>query len=186
MRKTSSRIFSIIVVLGFLASWYWVEWSPVSSRALALCNGGYGTFDMKMYDAQIVQSVLAIMNPEGFAITFRYYIGDFSLILFFGLLQCLISKGIFSSLCARNLTFRVLYISSLAIPVIRGLADIVENSLLLRAAMIFPQVNGSEISIASMATKVKFALIFLWVLLILVGALLRFCLRKKRISDKAV
>ena len=41
----------IIAVILFVAVLFLTELSPFSSRAVALVNGGYGTFDMKSYDA---------------------------------------------------------------------------------------------------------------------------------------
>ncbi len=179
MRKSSSRLFYSVVIIGLLAAWYWVELSPVGSRALALCNGGYGTFDMKIYNVADVLNVLRMMTPEGFSISLRYYIGDFLLIVFFGLLQFKVTHDINNIDSSRCRRLRFLSITSMFAIVLRGLADILENTVILRSLFAFPQVSTTEIEIASVATKVKFALILLWVLLVLAGLLLRFVCRKE-------
>lgn len=48
----------IVIVITFLISLYLVESSPWGSESVALYNEGYGTFDMKIYDAETVYSIL--------------------------------------------------------------------------------------------------------------------------------
>ena len=70
------------VVIGFFIALYLVESDTFGSAAVAVHNGGYGTFDMKSYDEKIVAQVLAQADAECREAYYRYYGMDFLFILF--------------------------------------------------------------------------------------------------------
>lgn len=144
------RLVIIFSILFFAGVFYWVEFSPWSSKALASCNGGYGTFDMKEYSKESVSEVLSHTSEEGFRIYNRYLIGDFIFIIAFGLLQLLIIKGIYT----KNGLSKVKIIAY-AIIIVRGLFDFIENCMLELIVNGYPKISANEIMIASTATKFK-------------------------------
>lgn len=176
MKKFSGRLFCAIIIIGFFLILYWVE---ESSQVVEQYNGGYGTFDMKTYDFQTVETVLASMSPEGYQISYRYYIGDSLFIVFFGLLQCMISRIVYHTLKSRIQFVSILFILSIIIPILRGIADIIENIMLVHTLMRYPVINKSIIEIATIATQVKLGCIKFWVLFMIVGLLLRIILKCK-------
>jgi hypothetical protein len=157
----------------FLILLYWVEGGSWSSRAVAKYNDGYGTFDMKSYDVNTVEKVLSSMTPEGYRISYRHYVGDYLFTVVWGLLQCMISSSVYTSQNdSKNVTL-ILFTLAIAMPILRGIADIVENTLLVYTLKQYPLINTKIIEIAAMATKIKLGSIKIWALLILVGLIIR-------------
>lgn len=70
------KVSWIIALVAFTLTFYWVEFSPWSSQAVASYNNGYGTFDMKQYHVEDVTAVLGTMQKEGFTAYNRYLVGD--------------------------------------------------------------------------------------------------------------
>ena len=167
MKKNIGRIWYSIIIVGFLATLYWVEGSGLGGQAVADYNGGYGTFDMKEYNAQVVGEVLGVMEPEGFRVSYGYYLGDFLFVIFFGLLQLSILRGIFGLLVSRFRSARILFWLSMVFVVIRGLSDILENLLLLGTLMSYPVINQGIIEISAVMTQIKLGCIRAWVLILL-------------------
>ncbi|WKY43547.1 hypothetical protein Q5O14_13000 [Eubacteriaceae bacterium ES2] len=173
MIKISGWLSYLLMISLFLILLYWVEGGSWSSRAVAKYNDGYGTFDMKSYDVNTVEKVLSSMTPEGYRISYRYYVGDYLFTVVWGLLQCMISGSVYSSLnYSKNVTF-VLFTLAIALPILRGIADIIENTLLVVTLKHFPIINTKIIETAAMATKIKLGSIKTWALLILVGVIMR-------------
>lgn len=81
MKKFSKIMSCVIIIIGFFVVLYWVEFSSWSSREVSQFNEGYGTFDMKNYNAEIVEKVLSTMEPEGYNLSYGYYIGDYLLVI---------------------------------------------------------------------------------------------------------
>ena len=156
------------LILLFIISLYWVNFSPWSSAALQHYNNGYGTFDMKSYDVQKVYTVLSDMQPQGFTIYERYFIGDFLFVIGFGGVQILLSLAAYSWTKAR-------WIKGVAIgvPIARGIFDVIENVLLLIVLLGYPTQYPDMIKIASIATTMKLAMIKIWIGLVLVGLVIR-------------
>jgi hypothetical protein len=184
MKKYSSRLFGVIIIIAFLIMLYWVEGSNWSSQAVAQYNGGFGTFDMKTYDVRTVETVLAHMAPEGYKISYRYYIGDYLFIVFFGLLQCMISRIVYHSLISRTQVAYSIFTLSIAIPILRGIADIIENTMLVYTLMRYPVINKAMIEIATIATQIKLGCIKIWGLLIIAGLVMRMIVKYKGIMYK--
>ena len=152
------------LILLFILAFYWIEFSPWSSSALKNYNNGYGTFDMKSYDAQKVYTVLSDMEPQGFTIYERYFIGDFLFVIGFGGVHILLSLAAYGWAKSR-------WIKGVAIgvPIARGIFDVVENVLLLIVLLRYPTQYPEMVKIASMATNMKLAMIKIWIVLFLVG-----------------
>ena len=164
------------LILLFVFAFYWVEFSPWSSTALQNYNNGYGTFDMKSYDAQKVYTVLSDMEPQGFTIYERYFIGDFLIVIGLGGVQILLSLVAYGWAKAR-------WIKGVAIgvPIARGIFDVIENVLLLIVLLGYPTQYPDMIKIASRATTMKLVMIKIWIALILVGLVIK---ASKRILGK--
>ena len=80
LKSNKKHTITVAVVL-FIAALFLTEYSPFSSRAVALCNGGYGTFDMKVYNSGIYQSVMH--STTDFGVYLKYYLCDFLFIAAF-------------------------------------------------------------------------------------------------------
>lgn len=173
MKRLSSRLFYGIIIVGFFLVLYWVEGSGWSSQAVAQYNGGYGTFDMKTYDVHVVETVLASMKAEGYQISYRYYMGDYLFVIFYGALQCMISQMIYHSLKTRIQLGNTLALLSIIIPIVRGIADIIENTMLVCTLMRYPTINKAMIEVATIATQIKLGCIKLWGVLVLTGLIIR-------------
>jgi|LSQX01.3.fsa_nt_gb hypothetical protein len=176
MKKNLVWLFRIIIIIGFLLTLFWVEGS---SHRIAQHNGGYGTFDMKAYDAGIVETVLETMDSDGYKISYRYYIWDYFFILFLGLLQYMISRNIYHPLKSKIKVANLLLLLSIAILILRGIADIIENTMLLNTLMMYPTINKKMIEIAKFTTEIKLGCIKLWVLLMIIGLVMRLILNRK-------
>ena len=163
------------VVIGFFIALYLVESDTFGSAAVAVHNGGYGTFDMKSYDEKIVAQVLAQADAECREAYYRYYGMDFVFILFFGLLQYMLSGAVY-----RN-TKAVLKWIAVGVPIARGIFDMVENLLLLITISRYPDINSGMIRAASVSTQCKLWCIRIWVVFIL-GGLSYNAFRKSRLS----
>ena len=61
-------IVRIIIVVCFLISLYFVEAGFCGSSVVAEYNGGFGTVDMKFYDASVVRSALEPLGEEGMTV----------------------------------------------------------------------------------------------------------------------
>lgn len=157
------NIVKVCLIL-FAITFYWVEFSPWSSSAVASYNDGYGTFDMKQYGTEEVETVLGHMELEGFDIYDRYLIGDCFFILALGSIQILLS----SSVC-NGKKFSGLRNVLIGIAIARGCFDLVENIMLFMILHGYPDISQSQIRISSMATSIKLACIGLWSVLFLVG-----------------
>lgn len=157
-------------VLLFIITFYWVEFSPWSSTALQNYNNGYGTFDMKSYDANSVYMVLDQMSPKGFTIYENYLIGDFLFIIGFGGVQILLSLYVYK--WAKAKWIRPIMIG---VPVARGLFDIIENTLLFSVLLLYPMQHPIAVTIAGMATSIKLCMIGIWGGLLLLGIVIKTC-----------
>lgn len=169
-KQWNKRILWIITVLGFVLTLYLVEGSSWGSMAVAACNDGYGTFDMKTYHTETVERILGSMDADNFGAYYKYYIVDFVFLLFFGTFQCLVMDGLYGKLSFyQNKWCRVLI---LGVPILRGACDILENILLMYTIASYPQINAGIIETASAATWCKLLCIRIWSALLLLGIVL--------------
>lgn len=167
--KNKKRFVNTIIIIGFLCTLYWVEFSTCGSQAIAQYNGGYGTFDMKSYDTNGVDKVLSNMENEGLRRYYQYYFGDYLFILFFGLTQAIVSKNV----CSKDgiLKHMLVYRIGIGAILIRGIADFLENTLLLVTLIRYPSINGLVITSASICTQVKLCCIMVWIGSMIIGIL---------------
>ncbi|PHV69720.1 hypothetical protein CS063_14070 [Sporanaerobium hydrogeniformans] len=165
------------IILLFIITFYWVEFSPWSSTALQSYNNGYGTFDMKSYDVKSVYTVLGQMEPKGFIIYKKYFIGDFLFVIGFGGVQILLS--LYAYKWTRAKWLRIIVIG---VPTARGLFDIIENILLLSILLLYPVQHPMAVTIAGMATTMKLCMIGIWGGLFILGIVIKlgqFIMRKR-------
>lgn len=155
-------------LLFFALILYWIELSPWSSKELAKYNNGYGTFDMKSYNQSEVYEVLDDMQPKGFEIYERYFIGDYLFTVMLGALQIMLILYAYSWLTSK--TIRKLLI---CVPIVRSIADIMENTILLKVILAYPQRYGSLINISERVTSVKISMILVWGVLFVVGIIVK-------------
>lgn len=159
-----SKYTGVVIGILFFISLFLVEFGVAGSNVVATYNNGYGTFDMKQYDVQVVEDILSEMSPEGIRVYRFYYLWDFIFVIFFGLFQCYLSRRIYSWW-----KFPKAKLLVCIIPFIRGGLDIIENVILLKTLYTFPQINATLIAISSVITKGKLLMIRLWILEIIVG-----------------
>ncbi len=162
-----------ITVLFFI-SLYFVEAGFCGSSVVAKYNNGFGTLDMKKYDAMSVQKMLSTMSQEGIRVYKLYYLVDYIFIFFFGVFQIMLIHTVYS-FNGNTLVKAVI----IGIPVLRGLCDAIENAILLRTLFTFPRVNEIAISISSFFTRTKLWCIKAWGLLLIVGLIWRLAVRFK-------
>ena len=146
------RIISIVL---FVVALYLTEFSPFSGRVVALINGGYGTFDMKKYDADVFVSVMNATSNVN--IYWKYYICDFIFTTaFLNFMIQMVSgfKGEF---------INKVKVLSYVLAVIRGILDISENIILLNQIYSFPEMNRMLIDTCNIITRIKFHFMRGWI-----------------------
>mgnify|MGYP005606737891 FL=1 len=168
-------ITRIGIALLFFISLYFVEAGFCGSSVVAKYNNGFGTLDMKKYNVLSVQNVLSTMGQEGIAVYKLYYLMDYIFILFFGLFQIMLIHDVYSF--NEN---RMVKAFIIGIPILRGLCDMIENTILLRTLFTFPKVNEIAISISSFFTQMKLWCIKGWGLLLFIGLAWRMVLHFKK------
>lgn len=174
--KINKKVFVLAIIIGFIGSLYLVEIGPFSSRALSEYNNGYGTFDMKSYDEDVVFSTLNKMQDKGFDISNKYYLGDFIFIVFLFGIQIIITKNIFSWLSIGKIKNIIL-----SLPVLRGIFDVIENILLLIIINSYPERYSRLVMVSSIFTNLKLLFIKIWCLVILSGLIIKLYKSKRLI-----
>ncbi len=167
-RILNSKHVLIWGIVIFAITLYLVNYSPWSSTSLRQYNGGYGTFDMKSYDADIVYKVLDVMKPEGFKVYNLYFIGDFLFIIGMGILQIRISAFVFI-----NFHKNILVKFGIWLAIAKGIFDTVENTMILVVLNSYPSQMPMIVDIAKTATFLKLKVIILWYIIISVGIMIR-------------
>lgn len=174
MRKRKIIIGVVLFVL-FAISLYLVDYSRFGSHEVAKYNEGYGTVDMKNYDSSVVQDVLSGMTQEGIDVYKTYYWVDGIFIIFFGLLQCFVSVLTYGFV--QNKYVKILVC---LFPIVRGICDIIENTLLYITLCTFPNVDTSLVGVASIFTSMKLFTIRLWLLEESIGIVLMIAVKINR------
>lgn len=178
--KKKTRCF-IFILLLFGISFYFVEFGPYSSRAVAEYNG-YGIFDMQEYNTRIVTDVLNRTDADCIRMENIYYAFDFLFILGFGLFQAYlplilypekkkITEGSFVKQLIRSAPIPALICSGIGIA--RGFFDLIENGILLYVVNSFPSVNDGLITFCTYITEAKLFMIKLWILGFVAGVVYR-------------
>lgn len=177
MGKRRKYLNGIIVIL-FLISFYFVEYGVAGSNIVATYNQGYGTFDMKYYNPSKVVQVLSEMSPEGIVIYRWYYVFDFIFIGCFLAFQCMCSIGLFS--WCKDTMSKLMVCS---IPILRGIFDMVENSILLSTLFTFPKVNDIAIRTSMGCTYAKLWMVKLWLVELIIGIVLCIIIKKRKVKE---
>lgn len=180
------RYYIIGILLLFIITVYLVNFGPWSSAELAKYNNGYGTFDMKSYNSEIVYNVLDHMEPKGFVIYQKYFIGDYLFAFVFGALQIILLYNAFNWLkqdkMPSHFTGHKLKILRRLIPIVpvaRGLCDLIENTSLLHILLTYPIRHESLINFTAIITSLKLALIYTWYFLVILGYIMKAVIRRK-------
>lgn len=168
-------IIRVSITVLFLISLYFVEAGFCGGSVVAKYNNGFGTLDMKKYSLLSVRNVLSTMGQEGIMVYKLYYIMDYIFILFFGLFQIMLIHDVYSF--NEN---RLVKAFIIGIPILRGLCDMIENTILLRTLFTFPKVNESAIAISAFFTQMKLWCIKGWGLLLCIGLIWRLALHFKK------
>lgn len=145
------------------------------NSVVAKYNGGFGTLDMKYYDAKTVQKALSPMNEKGIAVYKLYYLMDFIFILFFGAFQIMLINDVFSFERSKLITIIIF-----SVPILRGICDMIENIILLWTLYTYSRINELAISISAKFTLAKLMCIKVWILLIVIGLVWKVILYLKR------
>ena len=171
MKTINNRKYILVALLLFLGALYLCEFSPFSSRAVALVNSGYGTFDMKKYDAEIY---LQVMNATtDFSAYWKYYMTDFIFIAAFLNFMVQLVRG-FSGKYS-NLIKRIAYVLAIA----RGLLDAVENIMLMYLIYEYPNADIGLVSVCNIITRVKFLAMRGWILCFIILSILGIIQRRR-------
>lgn len=136
---------------------------------------------MKAYNTDTVYTVLKTMEPQGFNIYKNYFIGDGLFIFAFGALQFTLLISAYKWMSARVNVVKWLI---LFVPILRGICDAVENTLLILVLTRYPVECASLIDISAKATFLKLLLIRIWAVLFIAGLLLGIKYKKKRIVSR--
>lgn len=176
MKKDITRARIIIAVALFLGGLFLTELSPFSSRAVALVNGGYGTFDMKVYDAATFEKVMG--STKDFSIYWKYYICDF------------IFTAVFLNFMIQTVHgFHGKYIDQIKIvsyvfAAVRATLDITENIILLCLIYGFPEANSKIADVCNMITRVKFHFMRGWIVCFVAMIIISIVTRKLMLNKK--
>lgn len=169
------KYFIIGTIILFIVTLYLVNYSPWSSTEIAKYNNGYGTFDMKSYNADIIYNVLDHMEHQGLEIYQKYFIGDYLFALVYVVLQLILLDNAFSWSKSKILRY-IFFI----IPVVRGLCDLMENTSLLYILFTYPIRCESLVNFTAIVTSLKQVLIYVWYLLIVLGYVIKVIVKVKR------
>ncbi len=145
-----------------------VNFGPWSSAEIAKYNNGYGTFDMKSYNSDIVYNVIEHMKPQGLVIYQKYFIGDYLFALVYIALQLILLSNAFS--WSKSKILRCFFF---IIPVARGLCDLIENTSLLYILLAYPIRYESLVNTTAIITSLKQDLIYAWYILVVLGYIIK-------------
>ncbi len=151
------RIISIVLLVFAL---YLTVLSPFSGRAVAAINGGYGTFDMKKYDADVFANVMNATSDVNRY--WKYYICDFIFTAaFLNFMIQMVSrfKGVF---------INKVKMLSYVLAVTRGMLDTSENIILLNQIYSYPEIDRILINTCNVITRLKFLFMRGWFICFLV------------------
>ncbi len=146
MKEKRYRI--VLAVLLFMVGLFLTELSPWSAAAVAQCNGGYGTFDMKHYSAPVYRQIMHATTD--FSVYWKYYICDF---IFIGVFLYLMFQLVRVFGGERKGTVHWI---AYGLAVVRAGLDAAENVILLVAIYRYPKVEDYVLTICNGVTRAKF------------------------------
>lgn len=142
-KKTVRRI--VIAIVLFIVA---LCVSLIEIHVVSLTNGGYGVLDMTNYNAEVF---VKMMNAsEDISLYWKYYIFDFLFTVAFLNYMIQMARRFEGPVINR------IKIISYVIAVIRGILDMVENSIMLNQIYSFPDVNYGLINMCNTITRLKF------------------------------
>ena len=145
----------IISIVLFAFGLYLTLLSPFSGGAVAAINGGYGTFDLKKYDADVFLNVMKATSNV--SLYWKYYVCDFIFTAVFLNYMIQMVRGF-------NGTFiNKVKVAAYIFAVIRGLLDTSENIILLNQIYSYPKVNLMLIDLCNVITRIKFHFMRGWI-----------------------
>ncbi len=153
--KRSVRRIIISIVL-FVIALCATELSPLSRHAISRTNDGYGVLDMTKYDSS--DFIKMMESSKDIGVYWKYYVLDFIFTAAFLNFMIQMVSGFKGPVINR------IKIASYIFAVIRGLSDIIENSIMLNQIYAFPNVDHSLINNCNMITQLKFLCLRGWVL----------------------
>ncbi len=172
------RNLTIIFLVLFVFLLIFIERGPWGSEEVAKYNQGYGTFDMKSYNPNVVYSVLDQMEAGGFDAYKKYFICDNLFIVVFCIFQLLLQSYVFQWSKSKWL-HRALYI----VPVARMLFDLIENITLAHILQEYPLRLDSLVIFSSIATKAKLYFVGLWPLVMISGIVIYIIKRRHPVNQ---
>ena len=159
--KKSVRKRIIAIVLFVVALCF----SLIEIHAVALTNGGYGVLDMTKYNSDVFVKMMNASKDMG--MYWKYYIFDFIFTAAFLNYMIQMVSGFKGPVINR------IKILSYVIAVIRGILDMMENSIMLNQIYSFPDVNYNLINMCNIITRLKFHFMRGWfaclILMIVLG-----------------
>ena len=115
---------------------------------VSLTNGGYGVLDMTKFNAD--KFVKMMNESKDMGIYWKYYIFDFIFTAAFLNFMIQMASGFNGPVINR------IKIVSYVVAAIRGILDMVENSIMLNQIYSFPDVNSGLINMCNTITRLKF------------------------------
>ena len=140
-----NRIISFVL---FVVALYLAELSPFSIQAVAKTNGGYGVLDMTKYSADVFVKMMNASKDMG--IYRKYYFCDFVFTAAFLNFMIQMVSGF------KGPVVQTIKILSYIVASIRGILDMLENSIMLNQIYSFPDVNNGLIDMCNIITRLKF------------------------------
>ena len=144
--------------------------SLIEIYVVSLTNGGYGVLDMTKYNADVFVKVMDDSIDMG--IYWKYYIFDYLFTVAFLNWMIQMARGFKGSVISR------IKIVSYIIAAIRGILDMVENSIMLNQIYSFPDVNRDLINMCNTITRIKFHFMRGWFVCFLLMVVLTLQKRK--------
>lgn len=151
-----------------------MQFGPWSEVKIAAYNNGYGTFDMKSYNADTVYQVLSWMKPRGFVLYQEYFILDYLFIPVYGIFQTLLLYNAFHWCKIKALGGLIP-----VVPIARGLCDLFENTSLLYILRTYPVEHEKLVNFTAKITSLKLNLITAWIVLLFLGYIIKAVIKIK-------
>lgn len=151
-----------LIIVAFVVSFVFVEFSPLGIQGLKEKNKGFGTFDMTRYNPDVVKCVLEC--SDGLKTYYTYYLVDtVFLVCMCGLMWIITDKACNDAEYLKTFMH--------AIIIIRTATDLIENILLVIVIKMYPVIMSKTIKVAYIFTNIKFAMMAAWGVLFIVSCI---------------
>lgn len=153
------KLIQIVGISGFFITLSIMYLTDLGVRGIRKIDPSFQSPDMKLhYSASQIAETFEKMDAPGRALYQKYLILDCAFAIFLLIVMLMITCLLLNESKLRFVLF--------AVCIFRGVFDILENILLLRALGMYPKMNG-QLAFCSLATTFKFMMLGLWVLLII-------------------